>query len=418
MEQSKTVRSYINSKGDSVRVSQEHLDTAVEIKIQLQKASPSRRCSWVQHKKLMQKEGFLDSDRNENYRVLIKNYQKKIGKLPSREKHADIVSTSKLESIKEAVGDLYYAKREAQLENLKLGRIKRDVTLRGIIAESFQESLNNGAISIPLWAKKEKLQSEKTKMVVFLQDWHIGAIVDNVYGNSFNYEIACKRVERLYQEVYRVAKEKNITDITVMHLGDIVEQVMMRKYNQAFETEFHLSEQIVKAKNLLINFLTNLSSDFNVFYTGLGGNHDRLTSESSDTIDGDSAMLIINDAIESISKQVERISYIPCDDICYSSVVVINDTIIKGVHGDKEKKAGKLKEHSAFDHVTYNIIAQGHFHSYSIQEVGINQYEAQFGSLMGVNNYGTKGKFGSKASQGLAIIGEDHDIQFMKIDLQ
>ena len=411
------MRSYINSKGESVRVSQEHLDTAVEIKIQLQKASPSRRCSWRQHKELMKREGFFDSDINENYRVLIKNYQSKIGKLPSKEKYAEIVTSSKLESIKEAVGDLYYAKREAQLENLKLGRLKREVTLRGIVAESFQELLQSGEISIPDWTKREKLETQPNKIVLFLQDWHIGAIVENVYGNNYNYEIACQRVERLYDRVVQIAQQNKVTDIYIMFLGDMVEQVMMRKFNQAFETEFHLSEQIVKAKRLLLSLITNLANDFNVYYTGVSGNHDRLTSESSDVIDGDSAMLIINDAVETVANVSKKITYIPCDDMCYSSVIIVNDFIIKGVHGDKEKKVNRLKDHVAFDQAPYNILAQGHLHKYRVEEVGFNQFELEAGSLMGANNYGAKGKFGSRASQGLALIGKE-DIQFMRIDLQ
>ena len=75
--------SYVNRKGEHISVSQKHLLTASRIKEELQKMSPSRRCSWYQHKKLMQEEGFSNSDTNENYRGLIKRFQKERGRLPS-----------------------------------------------------------------------------------------------------------------------------------------------------------------------------------------------------------------------------------------------------------------------------------------------------------------------------------------------
>ena len=45
--------------------------------------SPTRRASWAKHRRMMEAEGYFDSDVNENYRCMIKAEQKKLGKLPS-----------------------------------------------------------------------------------------------------------------------------------------------------------------------------------------------------------------------------------------------------------------------------------------------------------------------------------------------
>lgn len=42
---------YSDKRGNVVEVSQEHIDTTIKIKIELQKSSPSQKCSWSQHKK-------------------------------------------------------------------------------------------------------------------------------------------------------------------------------------------------------------------------------------------------------------------------------------------------------------------------------------------------------------------------------
>ncbi|MDO5304262.1 MAG: hypothetical protein Q4E87_01655, partial [bacterium] len=97
------------------------------MKEELQKASPGRRTNWKEHKKLMIKSGFYDSDSNESYRCLIKAVQKEQGSLPSVEKHADMLSSNKLQGLKEKIGELHYAKFAEQQERRELNRVKRDM---------------------------------------------------------------------------------------------------------------------------------------------------------------------------------------------------------------------------------------------------------------------------------------------------
>jgi DNA repair exonuclease SbcCD nuclease subunit len=91
---------------------------------------------------------------------------------------------------------------------------------------------------------------------------------------------------------------------------------------------------------------------------------------------------------------------------------------MKFVHGDNEKGNRILASHSALDGVVYNLVAMGHLHHFSVTEVGLNQFEAYFGSLMGMNNYGKKGKFGSTASQGVIIVDEYGEMDIKRVGLQ
>ena len=74
---------FTNRKGDKVNVSESHIETAIRVKIELQNLSPSGRCNWSSHRKIMEQEGYYDSDTNENYRCLIKAEQKSKGILTS-----------------------------------------------------------------------------------------------------------------------------------------------------------------------------------------------------------------------------------------------------------------------------------------------------------------------------------------------
>jgi predicted phosphodiesterase len=414
------MRSYTNKEGEVIEVSQEHLDTAVRIKRELQMASPSHRCNWHQHKILMEKEGFYDSEVSENYRLMIKNYQASIGQLDSKEKYADLVATSKLNSIKEAVGELAYKKREVQMESLKLGKLKRDLTLLGVIAEQVREAMLNELNQlIPSFAYQERLPIGKKRMIVMISDWHIGAVIVNVMGNSYNFSIAKKRVAKFVKRIIEIAKAEGINDIDVVCMGDMTEHVHMRK-TQSFDAEFPLAVQIVKAYELIRDLLVNLSEHFNVTYRGVSGNHDRMEGNKEDNIDSDSTIFVINYMIKEFVEQAKapRIQYFEVDNINYSTSFSVNGIKMKFVHGDNERGSNKLASHSDMDNTSYNILAMGHLHHFSVTEVGQNKYEVYVGSLQGVNNYAMKGKFLSNASQGLIIINEYGEIDIKRIDLQ
>lgn len=415
------MHSYTNKEGDSIEVSQEHLDTAVKIKRELQMNSPSHRTNWAVHEKMMKKEGYFDSEASEAYRQMIKYYQSTTGTLESKSKQADLVADSKLESIKEAVGDMYYVKREVQMESLKLGRLKREITLYGVIAEQIHRALLDELNEvIPTFAYQDRLPVSEGKMVVMLSDWHIGAQVHNVKGNNYNYDIARQRVAKYLSRVKKIAHEEGITEINVVSLGDMTEHINMRKVNQAFEAEFPLAVQIVKAYELIRDFIVNLSEDFNVTYRGVGGNHDRMNGDKNDNIDGDSTAYIVNFMIKDFieNTKLDRITYVEVDSINYSASFYLNDFHFKFVHGDNEKGNKKLASHADLDDTSYNVLAMGHLHHFSVKEVGQDKYEVYVGSLMGANNYGVKGKFISNASQGIIVVNSLGEIDIKRVDLQ
>ena len=119
--------SFTNRTGDKVEVTKEHLDNALAIYEELSKNSPSGRVSWRKLKKMMIEDGFENADSNEPYRQLIKRERKHRGKLPSVEKHADMLADSKIKSIQEEIGEMRSSKREAQDQYLKLNRHKREI---------------------------------------------------------------------------------------------------------------------------------------------------------------------------------------------------------------------------------------------------------------------------------------------------
>ncbi|MCY8549311.1 hypothetical protein MOD25_05240 [Bacillus haynesii] len=409
------MRSYTNKAGELITVSEEHLITAVRIKKELQKASPSRRASWNQLVKLMEKEGFYDAENSESYRCMIKSYQKSIGELPDVQKHADMVTDNKLESIKELVGEISYEKRENQNVLREINKGKRELIDFSIVAEQIGNAFKNYDFS-SLKIETSPLPSSGKKMIVGLSDLHIGALVDtNV--NQYNFNIALERLSVYASKIIREANMNNITDLHVVNLGDVIEHSSMR-FNQGYNVEFLFSDQIVRASDLIIKFLMFLAEKrFNVSYAGIAGNHDRIVDKEKN-IDGDHVVKSINYSIKSFiqNTKTERITFNESDD--YEYRLEINSRNIKFIHGDRDslKDESLLAKHSAMDNIVYDMIVMGHYHSFRDIEVGLDKRIVTLGSLKGADDY-SKNKLRklSSPSQGIIIVDENGDVEIKRI---
>lgn len=419
------MRSYTNKKGDLITVSKEHLEMAVKIKKELQKMSPSRRCNWSLHKKLMEEEGYFESSTCEPYRCLIKGYQKAIGELPSAPKHADMVSTSKLESIREMVGDLAWEKRENQQVLRDLNKVKRDVIDNGLFIDEVRLAIRNVLNDFD-WETFRKQFSYspiknhgETRLIAVVTDWHIGALVD-VEGNKYNYDIAVRRIMDYTDQIIALANEKRVYQIDVVYCGDILEHAYMRN-SQAYHAEFPVSKQMTLAGRLMIKMLLKLSETFYCTYRGFSGNHDRLNGNKNDNIDGDTGMVVVNEMVEMFieTSGLGNLEYVACEPY-HAKLLNINGKNLKFVHGDLEKKAdtGKINDHSSRDGIIYDAIVYGHFHHWMSLEVGINKWEIRIGSTKGSDDYSEKLGLGSAPSQGAILVTGSGEIQPVRIGLR
>lgn len=416
------MRSYTNKSGERVTVSEEHLQTAVKIKKALQNASPSRKASLKQLVNMMESEGFYDADSNESYRCMLKNYQKNIGELPEVAKHADMVADSKLNSIKELVGDIAYEKRENQHYLSQINRGKRELMDFALLAEQISQAMKEhdwSEFNIDIEDKFLFSPSKSKRMIVALTDLHIGALVDTDI-NTYNFEIAKDRLSRFANKVISKAKYNGVVNIDVVNCGDVVEHSNMR-YGQAFHSEFTYSEQLVKASDVIIKFLVALAKEgFHISYAGFAGNHDRVNDKDKN-IDGDHAVKPINHIVKTFvdNASIHNITYVQAKDYSHS-LLNVNGANFKFVHGDLDsfKDENLVAKHSVMDGVDYDAVVMGHYHHFREIEVGMSKQIIMFGSLKGADEYSEKIRRLSMASQGMIIVDEDGDYEAKRIKLQ
>lgn len=412
-------RSYINQQGERITVSEEHLQIAVKIKKELQNASPSRKCSLKKLVKMMEVEGFFDADSNESYRCMLKDYQKSIGELPEAPKYANMVAESKLESIKQLVGEVAYEKRENQHVLKQLNSVKREVIDFALVAEQIGQALAEKDFSEFKIDIEPKIVKDGKRLIVCLTDLHIGALVDTD-ANKYNLAIAKQRLMKYANKVIQKAEYNNITQIDIINLGDVIEHSNMR-YGQAFSAEFTYSEQIVESADLMIKFILSIASKgYHTTYAGFAGNHDRVNDKDKN-ITGDHAVKPINKIVKTFieNSNYSNIEYIQAKEYSHA-MLDVNGVNFKFVHGDLDsfKDENLVAKHSAMDGVQYDAVIMGHYHHFRQLEVGMGKMTIMFGSLKGSDDYSEKLRRLSQASQGMLIVDEDGEYEAKRVNLQ
>lgn len=397
---------YIDSDGLSVTVSDEHLDIALEIFDELQKASPSNRCSWRQHKRLMLEAGFDDSDSNENYRQMIKQERKRRGVLPSVDKYADRVVTSKIEAIRKEIGLIRSERLETREVLAELNRLKRDWNKELLLIESLSDAFSKMEIK-PLKVNNHQMEKSSRTLIVCLSDIHYGAVVD-IEGNSFNKETCKKLFVDYLGKVIDIIKSNNVKVVHVVGLGDIIENVYMRQ-SQGFSVRQNFSQQVTEITELIYNFLLELSKYVTVFYSAINGNHDRISTKE-DTLYGDGAVSISNHMIKMLIENTHNSNINFIDTEPYDYKLSVGKFNFLFVHGDLHslKNNSLLAEQSQLYGVQFDALIAGHIHHFNMREVGDSKFVATFGSFKGNDEYALK-KVGVKSSrsQGVILVKED-----------
>lgn len=406
-------RIYTNRKGEQVEVSEEHLDVSLEIVEELQKASPSRRCSWVLHKKMMTKEGFEDSDTTESYRCMVKNERRARGELPSIKQVIDEKTENKLQSIRDEIGNINSAKLEAREDFNRLSRLKREWTREILILEAIERALENISINVPEHKPLKNLDLKRT-LLVGQSDWHFGALVD-IEGHKFNAEICRDLAIQYAEKVVDIVEKEGISEIYVVGMGDIIENIYMRN-TQAFTAEMTFSEQVAGVSQIIIEFLEILAHFAPVKYAAFNGNHDRLNTKN-DTVYGDGAVHISNEIVKTYvaATNNERIEFV--DSEPYHHIVKVHGRSFLFEHGDMTpmKKQSVLAERQVLYGEKFDALLCGHIHHFTNREVGANQFVATFGSLKGSDEYSLKTiGVNSSRSQGVVIV-DDNDYEIRRV---
>lgn len=317
---------------------------------------------------------------------------------------------NKIQEIAEIIGELDIKKQEIKNKTSQFNKIKRNFIKAIEISNDIKDMLREEIHNFEKLNYEPILQTSENKLIIQLSDFHVGYVINDYKGNTYNYEVAKERLSILISEAYKKCQMYNITDVVVVNNGDSIENLYMRD-NQSYDCEFNLNEQIVYATKLLYGFCTSVSDFANVEFVSVGGNHNRGNGSKNANVEGDNSNIIIVEMFKDFV-QLSNNNRITVREVDYkddSAVFELCGKKIKVVHGDNRVSESKklFDGEATMDGEEYYIILRGHYHNFNISSQN-GGYVITCGCLFGLNPYSVKRmSCTTNASQTLIVMNEN-----------
>ena len=277
-------------------------------------------------------------------------------------------------------------------------------------SEVAKEELHNAIIEAakemkPIVIKEKKFTSGTTEAVVMISDWHIGNCFD-LFMNSYNYEIAVKRVEKYLNKVVEQIKRNNVKKVNVINLGDSVNG-FLRTTNR-IENEFDIAQQVIKATELVAQFLAKIAENTpEITYRSVLDNHGRLTAQYVDSIREENVTVLMDWYLE---QRFKNTKVQICHDNLDNSMMhftLLNGKKCVGVHGDQGNGVNSIVQevYGATREFT-DVIFMGHMHQEK-EKMFQGTRVIMCNSLMGPDQFARSKNLYGDPSQTTVIFEED-----------
>lgn len=255
--------------------------------------------------------------------------------------------------------------------------------------------------------------------IIHLSDLHIGETVDLI-NNKYNFEIAQKRLMKLFNDAILEFKLKSINNVYILLTGDLIN--LDTHMDKKITNEACRSEAMTKAFEILSSCIEGLLKEgFILNMASINGNESRIQGyekfSSINSIAMDNFDYLLYFLIK--TRYEDSITFLNNGDKL-EDMININGKNIILVHGDK------LSHNNLMDSILKlkyrwfektGIMADycllGHIHQDKIENI-----YARSGSLVGANGYSDNGLNipNSRASQNIGII--DENIKMFAIPLK
>lgn len=171
---------------------------------------------------------------------------------------------------------IYDIRKEKQKlfdERAALNKIKREEArleedidkIRELIAQTGKEKYQPVAV---------KHTDTGTDLIICLSDLHVGQDIDSFTG-KYNSDIAKERLDDYLSEIVDIATRNNTQNAYVFLMGDLISGNI--HLTTQLENRENAVEQVVKASEMVADFLYALSEHFDTVYVNdVSGNHSRI----------------------------------------------------------------------------------------------------------------------------------------------
>lgn len=307
----------------------------------------------------------------------------------------------------------------ARINRAEVRKEHRAETALKLLNEEVLESLKVLGKKAPKGKRRGgKLNKKAPVAVVHLSDNHLNELISTP-SNSFDFEVAAKRLQKLAMRVKAYAKPMGVQRIVVAYGGDILNSD--RRIDEITNMATNRSRAMVLAVHLYRQFISDLREDFFIDVFGITGNEGRAKQELSwsdpgvtDSYDA-SIYWMLQTVMSEAGDKGLRFHALQGNEVVFS----IHQETFLLLHGhqvnmtDQRKVQSLIGKHSALNGTRITHVLAGHIHSAMVSD-----FASRNSSLSGGNAYSEEALgFCSKASQNLHIVWED-SLDGLKVDLQ
>ena len=282
-------------------------------------------------------------------------------------------------------------------------------TLKDIFAK-FDFSVHNHRYEHPAVAENKGISA-----IIQLSDIHFNEIVQGMYSNSYDFEVASKRLRLFAQRSITMCRAHGITNVVVAMTGDMVNAA--ERPDKRVNMEYSRIFAAVAGAHLIQQFIHDLlGSGLKVTFTSVVGNESRLVDKDfgySTKIVSDSLDLCIHQFLKLAFADVANVTVIDGQfDEKVISVQGLNFLLCHKV-GEKQKEIMSMIGKYSLMGITVDHIISGHIHYTNIGDLAFRS-----ASMSGGNNYTNNGlNLSGRAGQNIYIV-RPTGVDPMKIDLQ
>lgn len=368
----------------------------------LHKSLPQNQKSW---KELINKVGYNGTVAG--YRSFVNRAQRKKGELELTDKEDILTDNEMFEKLyreKTQIRDVYNAYRQALREDSR--------NLR------FKESMIQSIEKLPKlnFSKAEIIEHpDATEAVLLFSDLHLGVNCKNFY-NTYNYEVALLRVQKLVADTAEYCKRNNVQRLNVLNLGDLIHGLIHT--TARIESERNVSDQVMLAAEIVSNMLVQLDvqTGANIYYRSCTDNHSRMIASKDQNLESENFSKLIDWYLEARLKGSNI--HIINDNIDESlgKFTLTNGKTIMFAHGHLENVNKCVDAFAGATKQFIDYICLSHFHnakekSYNGSKVFVN------GSIVGTEQYALSKRLFGPAEQKLIIFDKDNVLD-LNINLQ
>lgn len=308
-------------------------------------------------------------------------------------------------------------KHVTQATVAELRKLRKEFTAQKYLSEEIARAVGDNILydmkNPPNYEPNFETDVSRTA-VITPADWHIGAVIDNIDGNTYNFGIFEKRLDEYIAKSKQYIADFRCSEVYLIHLGDILEGIDMRKINQPYETEFKATNQLALAIKMYLKMIQEIASlGVKVYVGGVGGNHDRFTSNKKEAIYGDNFMYNVVDTLVLLDSEgvfPDNVTILDNREDIYELHVNIQGQMNVFTHGDNEKPGNKIKTSNYIKDYVVDNVWFGHYHSMSLNQENYSRFSYMVGSIMGNNSYSKTIKAPTtKASQTFSVLGTHDD---------